>query len=430
MPHHCIAVPAYDVVGVGAGPANLSLAALLQSHTDRSIALFDAAPAPRWHDALLHPGARMQTSWLKDLVSFVDPTHRLSFLNYLVSEGRLFALMNAQFDFIPRAEYQRYLAWTSEQIPGVHHDTPVEEVDYVDGEGFVTVSRGRPVARSQHLVLGVGTRSALPAAFAGLPAERLFLADHLGTRLGTRLGGLGPDLDAPVAVVGGGQTGIEAVFRLRAAGHRMILWVGRRQWFQTIDDSPTANDFYRPAHQKFLQELTRGTRRRLVEEQEVTGDALTPNVLRTLYQLNYDGLLELDRFPITLLPGRDVVATRMDGDDVVLSCATAERVEEHRVRQAVIACGREYRPLPLSENLRDRLETDDDGELLIESDYSVPFKGADGNRVYAVNRARYSHGVPDANLTLMPIRSAIIVNSIEERQVFAVSDELCPIAWG
>src|SRR5690348_18339675 len=103
------------------------------------------------------------------------------------------------------------------------------------------------------------------------------------------------------------QTGIEAVFRLRAAGHRRILWIGRRQWFQTIDDSPTANDFYRPAHQKFLQELTRGTRRRLVEEQEVTGDALTPNVLRTLYQLNYDGLLELDRFPITLLPGRDVV---------------------------------------------------------------------------------------------------------------------------
>ena len=426
MPHHCTAVPAYDVVGVGAGPANLSLAALLQEHSDRSIALFDAAQAPRWHDALLHPGARMQTSWLKDLVSFVDPTHRLSFLNYLVGEGRLFALMNAQFDFIPRGEFQRYLAWASARIAGVRYDTPVDEVDYVEGEGFVTVSRGRAVARSQHLVLGVGTRSALPDVFAALPPDRALLADQLGTRLAT----VTADLDAPVAVVGGGQTGIEAVFRLRAAGHRRILWIGRRQWFQTIDDSPTANDFYRPAHQRFLQDLTRSTRRRLVEEQEVTGDALTPNVLRTLYQLNYDGLLELDRFPITLLPGRDVVTTRMDGDDVVLSCATAERLEEHRVRHAVIACGREYRPLPLSENLRDRLETDDDGELLIDSDYSVPFKGADGNRVYAVNRARYSHGVPDANLTLMPVRSAIIVNSIEERQVFAVSDELCPIAWG
>ena len=426
MPDNHLDLPAYDVVGVGAGPANLSLAALLQSHTDRSVALFDAAPAPGWHEALLHPGARMQTSWFKDLVSFVDPTHRLTFLNYLVSEGRLYSLMNAQFDFIPRGEYQRYLAWASARIAGIAYDTPVDEVDYVEGEGFVTVSRGRAVARSQHLVLGVGTRSALPAAFAGLPADRLFLADHLGTRLGM----IDADPDAPVAVVGGGQTGIEAVFRLRAAGHRRILWIGRRQWFQTIDDSPTANDFYRPGHQKYLQELTRGTRRRLVEEQETTGDALTPGALRTLYQLNYDGLLELDRFPVTLLPGRDVVAARVDGDDVVLSCATAERLEEHRVRHTVIACGREYRPLPLSENLRDRLETDDDGELLIDSDYSVPFKGGDENRVYAVNRARYSHGVPDANLTLMPIRSAIIVNSIEERQVFAVSDELCPIAWG
>jgi lysine N6-hydroxylase len=336
--------------------------------------------------------------------------------------------MNAQFDFIPRAEYQRYLAWATARIDNVRFDTPVDEVDYADGEGFVTISRGRAVARSQHLVLGVGTRPQLPAAFTGLPSDRVFLADLLGERLPT----LGADLDAPVAVVGGGQTGVEAVFRLRAAGHRTILWLGRQQWFRTIDDSPAANDFYRPAHQQFLQDLTRGTRRHLVNEQQTTGDALTPGVLRSLYQLNYDGLLELGRFPITLLPGRNVVTGEVDPatDEIVLRCLTTERVEEHRVRHAVIACGREYAPLPLSEGLRERLERDEDGELVIDSDYSVRFKGRDGNRVYAMNRARYSHGIPDANLTLMPIRSAIVVNSLVERQVFTVADELCPVAWG
>ncbi len=418
-------VPAYDVVGVGAGPANLSLAALLQAHTDQRVALFDSAPRSRWHESLLHPGARMQTSWLKDLVSLVDPAHELTFMSYLVSEGRLFALLNSQFDFIPRAEYMRYLSWASDRIDGVFHDAPVDEVDFVEGTGFVTISRGRPVARSEHLVLGVGTRPAVPDIFAGLPGSRVFVADHLASRLDA----MGTDLDAPVAVVGGGQTGIEAVLRLVAAGHRNIGWLGRRQWFQTIDDSPVANEFYRPEHQRFLQELSRPTRRRLVDEQGFTGDALTPGALRVLYQANYDGLLAHGRYPVTLLPGRDVTACARDGEDLVLSCTAPERDERHRARYVVVAVGREAAPLPLSAPLRERVETDQDGEVVVDADYSVRWKGMNGHRVYAMNRARFSHGIPDANLTLLPVRSALVINSMLGREVFTVRDGLSPIRW-
>jgi lysine N6-hydroxylase len=423
MNHHDL--PRYDTVGVGAGPANLSLAALLQSHTDQRVALFDAAPSSRWHESLLHPGARMQTSWLKDLVTLVDPTHRLSFMSYLVSEGRLFALLNSQFDFIPRAEYMRYLTWASDRIDNVFHDTPVDEVDFAEDTGFVTISRGRPVARSEHLVLGVGTRPLVPDTFAGLPRSRAFVADHLASYLDP----MSADLDATVAVVGGGQTGIEAVLRLLGAGHRNITWLGRRQWFQTIDDSPVANEFYRPDHQRFLQELSRPTRRRLVEEQGFTGDALTPGALRVLYQANYDGLLAHGRFPVTLLPGRDVTAGVQRGDDIVLSCTTPESDESHRAKYVVIAVGREATPLPLSAGLRDRLDTDEDGEVVIDSDYSVRWKGMNGHRIYAMNRARFSHGIPDANLTLLPVRSALVINSMLGREEFTVRDDLSPLRW-
>jgi lysine N6-hydroxylase len=426
QPNRAADTPHYDVVGVGSGPANLSLAALLQSHTDWSMALFDSAPSSRWHSTLLHSGVRMQTSWLKDLVSFVEPTHQLTFLNYLVSEGRLFALLNAQFDVIPRAEYMRYLAWATERLDNVFHDTPIDEVDFVDGEGFVTTSRGRQIATSEHLVLGVGTRATMPSAFAGLNRDDVFLADHLDSHLAT----ISRDTAAPVAVIGGGQTGIEAVFRLRSAGFSDILWLGRRQWFQTIDDSPAANDFYRPAHQVFLQGLSRPTRRRLVHEQDPTGDAMTPGALRTLYQLNYDGLLEHGHFPITLLPGRDVVSAEAEGDGLVLHCKTAEQQEHRWVRRAVVAVGRELAPLPLAAALRERLDTDEDGELLLQGDYSVRWGGTNEHRIYALNRARYSHGIPDANLTLLPVRSALVLNSMLQRELFPINDQLCPIQWG
>lgn len=419
-------LPYYHAVGIGAGPANLSLAALLQARTDETIALFDKAADSSWHSALLHPGVRMQTSWMKDLVSLVDPTHKLSFLNYLVTQGRLYAMLNSQFDVIPRREYMRYLAWAAGQIDNIHYNTSIDEVNFVEGEGFYAISDGAPVARSEHLVIGVGTRPIVPAGLSSLPDDRAFIADHLAMHLAV----MSTDKNAPVAVIGGGQTGVEAVLRLLGAGFSNIKWLGRRPWFQTIDDSPAANDIYRPAHQQFLQGLTRSTRRRLVEEANPTGDALTPGALKTLYQANYDRMLESGQFPVTLLPGRDVTEGRLDGQQVVLQCTTAERLEEHRVTYAVIAVGRQGAPVPFSAELRDRLDVDEVGDMVIDEDYSVRWKGMNGHRIYALNRARFSHGIPDANLTLLPVRAAMVINSMLDSDVFEIRDELCPVQWG
>lgn len=418
------ALPTYHTIGIGAGPANLSFAALYQAATDEKMALYDTRPGPAWHSALLHPGVRMQTSWLKDLVSIVDPRHRLSFLNYLVTNGRLFALLNSQFDVIPRREFDNYLTWAAQQIDGIHYGVTIDRVSFVDS-AFVVYEKDRPLARSEHLVIGVGTRPFIPAGLTGLPPARAFIADELGGRLDS----IRTERHEPVAVVGGGQTGIEAVLALLGAGFTDISWLTRRQWFQTIDDSPVANDFYRPAHQQFLQGLTRATRRRLIEELNPTGDALTPGALRGLYQANYDGLLELGRFPVTLLPSRDVTSADSDGDDIVLHCATPEKHETYRVRYAIIAVGREQVPVPFDEELWGRVDLDDDREMILESDYSVRWKGMNGHRIYALNRGRLSHGLPDLNLTLLPVRSAIVINSMFGREAYRVADELCPIRW-
>lgn len=421
--HHPAEPPFFHTVGIGAGPANLSLAALFQSTTVEKIALFDKQTGPTWHPALLHPGVRMQTSWLKDLVSLVDPTHRLTFLNYLVTTGRLFALLNSQFDVIPRREYMLYLAWASRQIENIQYGVTVDRISFDDG-GFRVWEGDRPLARSEHLVVAVGTRAHRPRGLAGLPPERSFIADELGVRLPALT-----DRDATVAVVGGGQTGMECVLKLLSCGFTDIRWYGRRQWFQTIDDSPCANDFYRPAHQQYLQQLSRGARRRLIEEQNPTGDALTPGALRVMYQANYDAMLELGRFPVRMYPGRDVRTGELAGDDVTLHCATTEGFEKHTARYVVIAVGRETVEIPFDDELRERVEIDEDGEVIVEPDYAVRWKGMNGHRIYALNRGRLSHGIPDANLTLLPMRAALVLNSMFEREIFPIRDELCAIRW-
>ncbi len=163
-------LPFFHTIGIGAGPANLSLAALHESATDERIALFDKQPGPSWHDTLLHTGVRMQTSWLKDLVSIIDPTHKLSFLNYLVSSGRLFALLHAQFDFIPRREYMNYLTWASAQIENIHYGVTIDRVSLAD-DGFVVYSQRPPAGTLGALGRRRRNATLLPARVRG-PARR------------------------------------------------------------------------------------------------------------------------------------------------------------------------------------------------------------------------------------------------------------------
>jgi lysine/ornithine N-monooxygenase len=53
-----------------------------------------------------------------------------------------------------------------------------------------------------------------------------------------------------------------------------------------------------------------------------------------------------------------------------------------------------------------------------------------GHKMYALNRARFNQGLTDANLTLLPVRAAIVMNSMFGREMFQIRDELCPVNWG
>ncbi|NUV64351.1 SidA/IucD/PvdA family monooxygenase, partial [Streptomyces sp. CAI-85] len=63
-----------DLVGVGIGPCNLSLAALAHPLAELDAVFYDQAPAFAWHPGLLLDGSRIQVPFLADLVTLADPT--------------------------------------------------------------------------------------------------------------------------------------------------------------------------------------------------------------------------------------------------------------------------------------------------------------------------------------------------------------------
>src|SRR5262245_29721436 len=96
---------AVDVLGIGAGPANLSLAALLAPVDSLSVRLLEQRSAVSWHPGLLLPDAMLQVSFLKDLVTPVLPTSPYSFLSFLVEHKRFYRFISAGYDRPSRAEF-------------------------------------------------------------------------------------------------------------------------------------------------------------------------------------------------------------------------------------------------------------------------------------------------------------------------------------
>src|SRR5690349_15168858 len=101
----------HDLVAIGCGPFNLGLAALASRLQSLDLAVFDARTEFSWHPGMMFDDAKLQLSFLADLVSLIDPTHPLSFLAYLRDADRLYPFYIREVFHPTRREYEAYLRW-------------------------------------------------------------------------------------------------------------------------------------------------------------------------------------------------------------------------------------------------------------------------------------------------------------------------------
>ncbi|PWN37632.1 uncharacterized protein FA14DRAFT_110621, partial [Meira miltonrushii] len=110
-----------DLLGIGFGPANLSLSIALResqeaSETNFKFHFVEKQPAFAWHSSLLLPGAQLQVSPMKDLATMRDPTSSFTFTNYLHQQGRLAAFINREASIPSRRDWSAYLHWAAKRM--------------------------------------------------------------------------------------------------------------------------------------------------------------------------------------------------------------------------------------------------------------------------------------------------------------------------
>ncbi len=106
----------YDVIGVGVGPFNLSLAALCQPLHDIKTLFLDQKDQFNWHPGMMIEGAHLQTPFMSDLVTMADPTSPLSYLSYAKQTNRFYPFYIRENFFLQRKEYNQYCQWVSQHL--------------------------------------------------------------------------------------------------------------------------------------------------------------------------------------------------------------------------------------------------------------------------------------------------------------------------
>lgn len=398
------------LVGIGAGPANLSLAALLHGDQEQPNLFFDRKPSFTWHDDQLITGATLQVSIFKDLVSLSDPTNRFSFLSYLHQHGRMYHFLNAQFAEVPRSEFRNYLAWAAETNENVVFSESVEEVEF---DGVFRVTTNRRQVTADNIAVGVGTVPWVPE----------FAVQHLGAghcHVSQYLSHAKDLAGKRVAVVGGGQSGAEAfldlISRPEAQRPSSVSWVSRRRNYFPIDDSTFTNDFYMPEYSDYFYRLSETKRAELNSAHMLSSDGISESTLRAIYQELYRlQFIERDEHRFGLLPNRTVVSADRTASGIFeVTLRHNDEADQNQVLavdSVVWATG--FRPAPKKflEPLMDRIEIEN-GEVRVDEDYAVSWDGPPDRNIFMQNAVRGQRGLPDVNLSLNAWRAQRITDRL------------------
>ncbi|OEF23399.1 lysine N(6)-hydroxylase/L-ornithine N(5)-oxygenase family protein [Vibrio rumoiensis] len=417
-----------DCIGIGLGPFNLSIAALADKvKTELSTRFLERKAYFSWHPGLLLSDAKMQTSFLKDLVTAVDPTSPYSFLNYLVTQRKFYPFCASGQSVISRLEFSDYLAWTAHQLPNAQFDCDVQNIEFHDDHFSVTTEN--ETFTSQHLVIGTGMQPHVPDCIQGLVSDTCFHASELALRA--------PDLTGKrVAIIGGGQTGAD-IFQHSFDQHfgkpAHIEWITRRANIEQLDEGCFTDQYFMPDYVDQFYQLDSANKQKEVSHQKLASDGVTSDCLQNIYRSLYHDKYVL-RNPSwwKISPHQTLISSRKQNGQYQLDIEHGLSKQRQTITaDVVILCTGFNHDLPKClESIKPQMHTDEHDRMALSSDYCLQWKGMGKNNIYIVNSGTDNHGIAEPQLSLAAWRAAKIINHLAQHKVYELSDNDNIIDWG
>ncbi|MFC4450350.1 lysine N(6)-hydroxylase/L-ornithine N(5)-oxygenase family protein [Halorussus aquaticus] len=427
-----------DVVGVGLGPFNLGLAALLDGAEADVDALFlEQDDEFAWHEGMLIAGTTLEVPFLADLVTMADPTNPHSYLNYLRERDRLYEFYFYETFQIPRREYDDYLRWVAERLGTCRFGRRVEDVAWQNGsrddaseDGHFVVTARNPETgqertyRARNLALGVGSRPYVPETLRGHPQADVFHTAEYRFRRDRCL-----DADS-ITVVGSGQSAAEVFHdlldRQPDAGYRLD-WLTRSEGFFSMEYSKLGLQHFTPEYVEYFYDLPDDRKDEIRADQDLLYKGIDPETSAAVYDLLYERSVgdrdpDVGLFAVTEVEDIDAIdagEASETGANYRLDCRQWQTDESFVHESDVVILGTGYhRPVPeFLDPIEDRIAWDEKGRYRVTEDHRLVLDDVAGD-VFVQNGDLHSHGVGAPDLGLGCYRNSRIVNRLVGREVY------------
>ncbi|MFD4942665.1 lysine N(6)-hydroxylase/L-ornithine N(5)-oxygenase family protein [Streptomyces sp. NPDC058239] len=438
----------HDLVGIGIGPFNLSLAALAHGIPGNphplAAAFYEQRPAFHWHPGLLIDGASLQVPFLADLVTLADPASPWTFLNYLRSRDRLFPFYFAERFHIQRAEYDAYCRWVSDQLPGLHFSHQVDAVRWnnerslfeIDFTQLDTDGEAEALGRTytHHIALGIGTEPHIPDPLKPLAEAEsvpvIHSADYLHHRETL--------LDAEhITVIGSGQSGAEIfldLLRSRPAGREKLHWIARTQAFAPMEYSKLGLEHFTPDYSRYFHALPESVRDELVPHQWQLHKGIDADTIAAIHDELYRRTLHGGWPDATLTPGVSVrTAGRVANTRIELHLEHTQQNTRSRLTTDAVVLATGYRERSLDRiltGLDPHMHRDASARPRIDDRFRLVLDPTVTGNVYVQNAERHTHGVGAPDLGLAAWRSATILNNLTGTNAYPLPERTAFTTFG
>lgn len=400
-----------DVLGIGCGPFNLSVAILAKKHNLSSLFL-DEKSSMSWHSGMMLPFATIQNSHIRDLISFVDPCSPYTFNNFLAETGRLEEHTIADFKFTKRWEFEQYLQWVASRLDNVRFGIKVEKVSR-NQDGFFIVTTcnhegTKNIIYARNVVLGTGVSPIIPTFTKNFPSETYFHNSSYNFK--------DKSLVKDISIIGGGQSSLELCLDILENHPNIenLSIIYKEPFIHQIEASQFAedsvfsswgvNDYYNLPYE---------AKNNLLSELRFTSDGASLDTIRELYQLLYQNKYLTNKVKFKMYNHSEVIDIEYNKHYSLL-VKDLHRGNKNTILSDMVILATGYKQSfnkdLFSNDILDKMMFNDNKPEL-DKNYCA-YKNDIGNGLYVVNGGKHCFGVVDPNLSLSAIRANKIVSAI------------------
>lgn len=415
----------YSVIGIGIGPFNLGLAALIEPVEELSALFFDQAEGFDWHPGLMLNNATLQVPFLGDLVTMADPSNKYSFLNYIKQSGRIYKFYIRENFFIYRREYNEYCKWVASQLTNCKFSHKVVSVDHVDGVYKIMVINTQTCITSTYyahkIVLGTGTSPHIPEF---IDDEALPNVIHASKYLyfKSRI-----PKNASVTIIGSGQSAAE-VFRdllPDTENGLQLKWFTRSSHFFPLDNkSKLTLELTSPEYVDHFYSLSDEKRRQLLARQHGLYKGIDQELINEIFDSLYEMSLEDTPLNVELRSNLRLTSVNetTDGSYTMDFIHTElEKPYEDQSDYVILATGYKYKEPAILSGIEGKINRLENGLLNVHRNYTIDKNGTD---IFVQNAELHTHGLSTPDLGMGAYRNSIIINQLANREVYKVEKRI------